>query len=182
MRSEFILERNLAESAWETITQSEFDAAWQVEFEEDANDLVSDTLYLATGLLLPIWGALPKEDLSVMRILDETGNGWLGRRIPDIYVEGVLDRLGVRERVAVAPDKIAQAILAGRSYALKHPLNATIKTARVNGQKRLEIAGLEAAQLPHLKAMGCFTEIIAYKTRVFIPLDAAPEILAQLLA
>lgn len=182
LRSEFILERNLAESAWEIITQSEFDAAWQVEFEEDANDLVSDTLYLATGLLLPIWGALPKEDLSVMRILDETGNGWLGRRIPDIYVEGVLDRLGVSDRVVVAPDKLAQAILAGRSYALKHPLNATIKTARVNGQKRLEIAGLEAAQLPHLKAMGCFTEIIAYKTRVFIPLDAAPEILAQLLA
>ena len=182
LRSEFILERNLAESAWEDMSESNFDAAWQAEYEEDANGLVADTLYLATGLLLPVWGALPKEDLSVMRILDEAGNGWLGRRIPEIYVERVLDKLGVSDRVAIAPDKLAQAILAGRSYTVKHPLNATIKTSRVNGHKRLEIAGVEAAQLPGLKAMGCFTEIIAYKTRVFIPLDAASAILARLLA
>ena len=182
LRSEFILERNLAESAWEDMSESNFDAAWQAEYEEDANGLVADTLYLATGLLLPVWGALPKEDLSVMRILDEAGNGWLGRRIPEIYVERVLDKLGVSDRVAIAPDKLAQAILAGRSYTVKHPLNATIKTSRVNGHKRLEIAGVEAAQLPGLKAMGCFTEIIAYKTRVFVPLDAASSILARLLA
>ena len=182
LRSEFILERNLAESAWEDLAESNFDAAWQAEYKEDANGLVADTLYLATGLLLPVWGALPKEDLSVMRILDEAGNGWLGRRIPEIYVERVLDKLGVSDRVAIAPDKLAQAILAGRSYTVKHPLNATIKTSRVNGHKRLEIAGVEAAQLPGLKAMGCFTEIIAYKTRVFVPLDAASSILARLLA
>ena len=182
LRSEFILERNLAESAWEDLAEANFDAAWQAEYAEDANGLVADTLYLATGLLLPVWGALPKEDLSVMRILDEAGNGWLGRRIPEIYVERVLDKLGVSDRVAIAPDKLAQAILAGRSYTVKHPLNATIKTSRVNGHKRLEIAGVEAAQLPGLKAMGCFTEIIAYKTRVFVPLDAAASILARLLA
>lgn len=181
LRSEFILERNLAESAWATIAEAAFDAAWQAEYEADANMLVADTLYLATGLLLPVWGALPKEDLSVNRILDETGNGWLGRRIPEIYVERVLDKLGVSDRVAIAPDKLAQAILAGRSYTLKHPHNVTIKTSRVNGQKRLEIAGAEPAQLPGLKAMGCFTEIIAYKTRVFVPLDAAPAILVRLL-
>jgi len=181
LRSESILERNLAESAWETITEAEFESAWQAEYKADANDLVADTLYLATGLLLPVWGALPKEDLTVMRILDENGNGWLGRRIPDIYVEGVLNRLGVSDRVAIAPDKLAQAIIAGRSHTLKHPLNATIRTSRVNGQKRLEIAGIEAAQLPGLKAMGCFTEIIAYKTRVFIPLDGASAIICKLL-
>lgn len=182
LRSEFILLRDLAESAWEAIAEAAFDAAWHSEFEADASSLIADTLYLATGLLLPVWGALPKEDLTVMRILDAAGNGWLGRRIPDIYVERVLDRLGVSDRVAIAPEKLTQAILAGRSYTLKHPLNATIKTSRVNGQKRLEIAGADAAQLSGFKAMGCFTEIIAYKTRVFLPLDTAPSILARLLA
>jgi hypothetical protein len=182
LRSEYILARNLEESAWSEIEEADFERAWQAEFEEDANRLVSDTLFLATGLLLPVWGALPKEDLTVNRILDEAGNGWLGRHIPEIYVEGVLDKLGVTDRVEIAPEKLTDAILAGRSYTAKHPLNVTIKTSRVNGQKRLEITGAEAAQLASFKAMGCFTEIIAYKTRLFIPLEGAAGIVARLLA
>jgi hypothetical protein len=182
LRSEFMLARDLEESAWEEVDQTVFDAAWQAEYEADANSLVSDTLFLATGLLLPVWGALPKEDLTVNRILDQAGNGWLGRRIPEIYVEGVLNKLGVAQRVDIAPEKLAEAILAGRTYTAQHPLNVTIKTSRVNGQKRLEIVGAEAAQLPSFKAMGCFTEIIAYKTRLFIPLEGAAAIVAGLVA
>jgi hypothetical protein len=38
----------------------------------------------------------------------------------------------------------------------------------------------EAARIPELKAKGCFTEIIAYKTRVFVPTDKAEAILQAL--
>lgn len=37
-------------------------------------------------------------------------------------------------------------------------------------------------QLEWLKSLGCFTEIIQYKTRVFVPTNRSCEILAQLLA
>ncbi len=47
----------------------------------------------------------------------------------------------------------------------------------MNGARRIEIVGAEAARIPELKAMGCFTEIIAYKTRVFVPTDKAEAIL-----
>lgn len=36
--------------------------------------------------------------------------------------------------------------------------------------------------IPELKAKGCFTEIIAYKTRVFVPTDRAEAILECLIA
>ena len=34
--------------------------------------------------------------------------------------------------------------------------------------------------MSELKALGCFTEIIAYKTRVFVPLDGAEAIIASI--
>ena len=39
-----------------------------------------------------------------------------------------------------------------------------------------------ADQLAWLKSIGCFTEIIAYKTRVFIPVETADAVLARLMA
>jgi hypothetical protein len=50
----------------------------------------------------------------------------------------------------------------------------------VNGSRRIEIVDAEAARIPELKAKGCFTEIIAYKTRVFVPLDGAEAIIASI--
>jgi len=59
-------------------------------------------------------------------------------------------------------------------------LNFTIRTSRVNGARRIEIVGAEAARIPELKALGCFTEIIAYKTRVFVPIDRVEVVLLNL--
>jgi len=50
----------------------------------------------------------------------------------------------------------------------------------VNGARRIEIVGAEAARIPELKALGCFTEIIAYKTRVFVPIDGAEGIVTRI--
>jgi predicted RNA methylase len=181
LRCDHILEIALAESAWEETGEEEFDALWRAEFEADENKLISDTIYLATGLLLPIWGALPKDSLTVNRIVDSTGASWLGRKIPDVFVEATLRKLGVERGSAVDPAKLAMAICAGRVFEAAHPHNFTIRHARVNGHQRIEIAGACAHQIPALKAVGCFTEIIAYKTRVFVPRDQAEAIITGLL-
>ncbi len=49
------------------------------------------------------------------------------------------------------------------------------------GQPRLELIGASSTALTALKAMGCFTEVIQWKTRVFIPVDGI-EVLARVLA
>jgi hypothetical protein len=55
-----------------------------------------------------------------------------------------------------------------------------LKRSLVNGSQRLELAGFVAARLPWYKAQGCFTEIIRYQTRLFVPVDRAADVLAWL--
>ena len=57
----------------------------------------------------------------------------------------------------------------------------TAKRSIVNGNHRLEIVGAPADQLPWLKSLGCFTEIIQYRTRLFVPVPQAEAVLAKLL-
>ena len=178
LRSEYILSERLAESAWVDIAQNDFEARWQAEYAADENQLVTETVYLATGLLLPIWGALPKEDLTVNRIVDQTGASWLGRHVHDLFVDATLERLGVSRKAQVDPGKIVLAILGGGTWKAPHPKNFTIRTSRVNGARRIEIADVEPGRIAGLKAIGCFTEIISYKTRVFVPLEKAEAVLS----
>ncbi len=49
------------------------------------------------------------------------------------------------------------------------------------GKARLELIGASGAALPGLKVLGCFTEVIQWKTRVFIPVVGI-EVLARGLA
>ena len=178
LRSEYLRADRLDESAWEPVTKARFSALWEEEYAADESQLVTETVYLATGLLLPIWGALPKEDLTVNRIVDQTGVSWLGRHVHDLFVDATLERLGVSRKAQVDPGKIVQAILGGGSWKAPHPKNFTIRTSRVNGARRIEIADVEPGRIAGLKAIGCFTEIIAYKTRVFVPLEKAEAVLA----
>jgi hypothetical protein len=57
-----------------------------------------------------------------------------------------------------------------------------LKRALVNASQRLELQGFSAARLAWYKAQGCFTEIIRYQTRLFVPVDAAPQVVARLVA
>ena len=80
----------------------------------------------------------------------------------------------------LTPAEIAAAVLKGGTITIRQPFACEIKRARVNGQPRVEIAGAPAEQLPWLKSIGCFTEIIQYRTRVFVPIDRASEIIERL--
>jgi hypothetical protein len=55
-----------------------------------------------------------------------------------------------------------------------------LKRSLVNSSQRLELSGYSAARLSWYKAQGCFTEIIRYQTRLFVPVDRAAGILARL--
>ena len=56
----------------------------------------------------------------------------------------------------------------------------TLNRALVNGSQRLELAGFSPARLSWYKAQGCFTEIIRYQTRLFVPACRAAEVLQRL--
>ena len=56
-----------------------------------------------------------------------------------------------------------------------------LRRSLVMGQPRLELIGATGAILAELKTMGCFTEVIQWKTRVFLPSEAI-DVLASLLS
>lgn len=142
---------------------------------------ITETIRLATGLLLPIWSALPSDHLAVNRIADAQGNSWLGRLVFDKHVVQLYTKLGIAKTDDLPVDAIASSVLSGRAVDVVRPFPMTIRRAIVNGNQRVEIVDAPAAQLSWLKSLGCFTEIIAYKTRVFVPATDAEAILARVL-
>lgn len=181
-RSDHMLASAYAESAWQPISRDQFLDLWTSEYERENGQMISETVYLATGLLLPVWGALPKESMTVVRIVDAAGTSWLGRQIHDLHVNDTLEKLGVDCTAKVNLDVLIASILSGATYAAPHPQNFTVRTNRVNGARRIEVVGPPAAAIPGLKALGCFTEIIAFRTRVFVPSTNAREVLTAILA
>ncbi|HEX7783967.1 MAG TPA: strawberry notch C-terminal domain-containing protein, partial [Sphingobium sp.] len=94
-RREYIREHELFESAWKIVGRDAFCEKWQAEADEAANKVDTETIRLATGLLLPIWSALPSDHLVVNRIADKAGNSWLGRLVFDEHVVQLFTKLGI---------------------------------------------------------------------------------------
>jgi hypothetical protein len=85
--------------------------------------------------------------------------------------------------VAVNLDQrlLAQGRVAVLGIALVKAREAlTLKRSLVGGAQRLELTGWSAARLDWYKAAGCFTEIIRYQTRLFVPTEGAAAVLARL--
>jgi hypothetical protein len=181
-RREYMREDDLYESAWAPIDREAFCAKWLEEAEEAANTVDTETIRLATGLLLPIWSALPSDHLVVNRIADKAGNSWLGRLVFDEHVVQLFTKLGIGKAETLPAPNIVKSAMSGRSVDLTRPFPMTIKRALVNGSSRIELVGAPPSQLAWLKSLGCFTEVIQYRTRVFLPVPSAADVVERLIA
>ena len=171
----------LAESSWEPVDESTFRAAWQAEVDEALSSLKRERLHLATGLLLPVWDKLPADHVRVSRISARDGRSLLGREVPLHAVGDICSALGLDARPDTAPESLFVAVLAsGRAMPVKARETLMLKRSLVNSAERLELTGWSAARLDWYKAQGCFTEIIRFQTRLFIPLEGAADLLARI--
>ena len=171
----------LAESSWEVIEQPEFERLWQAEVDEATSSCKRERLHLATGLLLPVWDKLPSDYVRVSRIAAKDGNWLLGREVPVHSVPDLCRTLGLEEASVLSAEDIVSAVVrSGRPMEVRGREALTLKRSLVNGAQRLELAGWSATRLDWYKAQGCFTEIIRYQTRLFVPTDQANGILARL--
>lgn len=179
-RREFMLGREFNESAWEPVSRETFAATWSAEAEAITMIADREVVRLATGLLLPVWAALPDDYLEVNRIATPDGQSWLGRLVWERDIAKLLTKLGLANDDELPPSTIAAAVLGGRPITISRPFPATLRRAKVNDQQRIELVGAPAARLPWLKSLGCYTEIIQWKTRVFLPVDCGAEIVAAI--
>ena len=172
--------KGFEESAWEATDEAAWRAAWDKELAE-ADPWITRELVLVSGLLLPIWTHLPDKGTSVRRLKAPDGRRWLGRLIDPGQVPALKVALGLSD-VASAygdPDQVSGVVLKeGTAICLSGGL--WLRRARVMDRYRLEVVGA-APQRAAFGALGCFTEIIAYTPRVFVPTDQ-PGVLAAVLA
>jgi predicted RNA methylase len=172
----------LPETHWESAGDADFAGAWAAEVREAEAVLRRETIHLATGLLLPVWDKLPGEHLQVIRIAADDGRTLLGREIPVECLGELGEKLGVDGGVDLPPGELSATVLrSGKALPVRGPEQLLLKRALVNGGQRLELGGFSAARLAWYKAQGCFTEIIRYQTRLFVPVDRAAHVLGQIM-
>ncbi|MBW7925909.1 MAG: methylase, partial [Burkholderiaceae bacterium] len=180
LKREYLTADQLEESTWEPLDEDEFRRLWLVEADEAASNLKRERLHLATGLLLPVWDKLPSDHVRVSRICAADGRSLLGREVPVHCVPELCRALGLEGGHKLSADETVQAVLtAGRSMQLAGPEQLTLKRSLVNGSQRLELTGWSAARLDWYKTQGCFTEIIRYQTRLFVPIEGGAAVISR---
>lgn len=171
---------DLAHSHWHEMDRDTFRELWEAEIEESSRNLEIQTITAAAGLLLPVWNKLPDDDVRVWRIDDGRGTSILGRLVAPAAVEKLQEAFGIAQSIRLTPEEVIDAARHGDGSQIPGMGGGRLVSALVNGSRRLELRDFPPARLRELKALGCFSEVIAYKTRLFLPPDDAARILAAL--
>lgn len=180
-RASLMPQCDLEESHWIDIDGASFDEAWQCEADVAADHPHTERFFLATGRLLPIWNLLGDE-AQVRRLVTQDGGSLLGRIVTPDAVNQLLDKLGLGEVIQLTTSQIVSAALAGKVVPIDAVRGLTLKRSRVNGEQRLEVLGFDPRALPSYKSKGCFTEIIQFQCRLFVPVSHADGIIESLAA
>ena len=168
----------LAESHWEEIDAGSFETFWRAEEDQAASELSRERVHLATGLLLPVWNRLSSDYIRVTRIVTGDGRALIGREILASDLSDIAAAFGLSDVAGPAVGEIASLVMtSGKAIELRSHDRLTVKRSLVNGSQRLELIGFAGERLDWYKAKGCFTEIIRYRTRLFVPVTDAAAIL-----
>lgn len=161
----YLEESKYEASAWEKIKEPEFTRLWK----EEADGLPKTTtrkIFLLTGLLLPIWKDIPTNNERIYRVTPEGWPSMIGRTVSE---DGAA---ALRARFMVGTPNTPQEMLTaalGSTVPVDLGRGLTLTRRRVAGAARLEINGADKSMIDGLKVMGCFTEIIAFQLRIFVP-------------
>ena len=144
---------------------------WRALWDAEIEGLPSHTesrLWLVTGLLLPIWDRLPGENMRVRRLATDAGESLLGRVLTPEQAHAFRDAFGLAGGPVMSSAEMHEAILTrGASFDLANGWR--LARRRLMGAGRVEIEGPADGDLAALKRMGCATEIVSWRTRVFVP-------------
>ena len=152
---------------WLEADRAAFISAWTTELAE-VPEFSESTLHIVAGLLLPIWKQLPQDETRVYRLQSDDGERIIGRRVSPAWVATTL----AADAPALSGAQVHALVLEGKTVVhLSEGLE--LHCARVMGVNRIELSGFTEAQKDRLKADGFFSEIIAWKLRLFCPTDAA---------
>ena len=166
----------MGETHWIEADHDAFAAAWNAEIAE-VPEFADRTIHVVTGLLLPIWKRLPNESTRVYRLQTDDGERIIGRKVSPAWAANATTTV----TTALTPDDAFMALTDGRTI-LDLVEGLQLRRARVMGANRIELSGFTDTMRERLSAYGLFHEIISWKLRMFVPVDAnGPVVLAKLL-
>jgi hypothetical protein len=167
-----------AKSNWQEVDDTNFEQLWQAEVDA-VPEFTTSKITLICGLLLPIWDRLPADNMRIYRLQAEDGERAIGRLVSQEQLINVYARLGLDNHIQMDPDDVLRAVMETRA-TLSLVNGFQLRRSLVMGQPRLEVIGATGAILSELKAMGCFTEVIQWKTRVFLSSENTDALAALL--
>ena len=167
--------RMMGETHWVEVDRDAFASAWNAELAE-VPEFADSTLHMVTGLLLPIWKRLPNDSTRVYRLQTDAGERIIGRKVSPAWAANATTT-GIAK---VAPEDAFTALMEGRTI-LDLAEGLQLRRVRVMGANRIELSGFTDTTRQRLTAYGLFHEIISWKLRMFVPVDASgPAVLARL--
>jgi hypothetical protein len=108
--------------------------------------------------------------MRVYRLETDEGERLLGRLVNPDQMAQFATAFGLNLVQLTAAELYTRVSSQWQSYPIGHDL--MLRTSTVMGTSRLEVAGTISEALGRqLKATGCFTEIICWRTRYFIPMN-----------
>jgi hypothetical protein len=158
--------RMMEDTNWLEADRAAFAAAWTAELAE-VPEFSESTLHIVAGLLLPIWKQLPQDETRVYRLQTDDGQRIIGRRVSPIWVATTL----AADAPQLTAAQIHALILEGKTV-VRLAEGVEMHRSRVMGVNRIELSGFSEAAKDRLQADGFFSEIIAWKLRLFCPTDS----------
>jgi predicted RNA methylase len=162
---------------WRHADRTAFAAAWAQEVAS-VPAFRTDTRYLVTGLLLPIWNRMPGEVTRVYRLRTDVGERLIGRVVSPGWAAAVSDGM----KLTVDPRDAVNRLIQGKA---KFELagEQLLRRSTVAGAARIELCGWAREAKERLLADGLFSEIIQWQLRMFVPADdTGAAVLAKLFA
>ncbi len=168
--------KSMADSHWDETDRQTFALAWTRELD-DVPQFTESTLHIVSGLLLPVWKRLPNESTRVYRLQTDDGERIIGRRVSPAWAANAA-AAGVPN---LSADDAYSALVDGRTI-IDLAEGLQLRRVRVMGANRIELSCFTEAMRERLRAYGLFTEIISWKLRFFVPIDAnGPTVFGKLL-
>jgi hypothetical protein len=156
----------MPQTHWQQADRETFARTWSAEFA-DVPEFTDSEIHIVAGLLLPIWKRLPNESTRVYRLQTDAGERIIGRRVSPAWVATAIET----SAVTLTPDAALVALLDGKTV-LDLAEDLQLRRVRVMGANRVELTGFTDAMRDRLRAYGLFHEIISWKLRMFVPIDA----------
>jgi P-loop containing NTP hydrolase pore-1/C-terminal domain on Strawberry notch homologue len=144
-------------------------------------DFVRNRSHLISGLLLPIWDKLPSQSPKVVRLQANDGRVLIGRSIEAQDLPQTLGKFGMNIDKLMDAATIFHLVWDGDgNYTVGGKW--CLRKSYFKGGFRLEITEVyDRSDLGWLRSIGCFSEMLQCKMRVFMPIDLAEKIIEILM-